>query len=92
MAWTCTRCSRSWPSATSTKSRSRPGATLCGALFRDGLVDELLLYVAPVLLGDKGRPLLGGLGINLMSDRHSLELVDSRQVGPDLRLLLRPVR
>jgi hypothetical protein len=36
--------------------------------------------------------LLGGLGINLMSDRHNLELVDSRQVGPDLRQLLRPVR
>ena len=68
------------------------GATLCGALFRDGLVDELLLYIAPVLLGDKGRPLLGGLGINLMSDRHNLELFDTRQVGPDLRLLLRPVR
>ncbi len=68
------------------------GATLCGALFRDGLVDELLLYIAPVLLGDKGRPLLGGLGINLMSDRHNLDLIDTRQVGPDLRLLLRPVR
>ena len=68
------------------------GATLCGALFRDGLVDELLLYIAPVLLGDKGRPLLAGLGINLMSDRHNLELIDSRQIGPDLRLLLRPVR
>ncbi len=68
------------------------GATLSGALFRDGLVDELLLYVAPVLLGDKGRPLLAGLGINVMSDRHNLRLVDSRQLGPDLRLLLRPER
>jgi diaminohydroxyphosphoribosylaminopyrimidine deaminase/5-amino-6-(5-phosphoribosylamino)uracil reductase len=68
------------------------GATLCGALFRDGLVDELLLYVAPVLLGDKGRPLLAGLGINLMSDRHNLRLIDTRQLGPDLRLLLRPER
>ena len=66
------------------------GATLSGALFRDGLVDELLLYIAPVLLGDKGRPLLAGLGINLMSDRHNLRLIDTRQLGPDLRLLLRP--
>jgi diaminohydroxyphosphoribosylaminopyrimidine deaminase/5-amino-6-(5-phosphoribosylamino)uracil reductase len=68
------------------------GATLCGALLRDGLVDEILLYVAPVLLGDKGRPLFAGLGINLMADRIGLEVVDSRQVGPDLRLLLRPAR
>ena len=68
------------------------GPTLSGALFRDGLVDELLLYIAPVLLGDKGRPLLGGLGIHLMADRVPLRLVEQRQVGPDLRLLLRPER
>jgi diaminohydroxyphosphoribosylaminopyrimidine deaminase/5-amino-6-(5-phosphoribosylamino)uracil reductase len=68
------------------------GPTLSGALFRDGLVDELLLYVAPVLLGDKGRPLLGGLGIHLMTDRLGLKLIEQRQVGPDLRLLLRPER
>jgi diaminohydroxyphosphoribosylaminopyrimidine deaminase / 5-amino-6-(5-phosphoribosylamino)uracil reductase len=66
------------------------GPTLSGALFRDGLVDELLLYVAPVLLGDKGRPLLGGLGIHRIADRMGLRLVEQRQVGPDLRLLLRP--
>jgi len=66
------------------------GATLCGALLCAGLVDELLLYIAPVLLGDRGRPLFAGLGINVMADRHGLQLVDSRQVGPDLRLLLRP--
>ncbi|CAN5307308.1 bifunctional diaminohydroxyphosphoribosylaminopyrimidine deaminase/5-amino-6-(5-phosphoribosylamino)uracil reductase RibD [soil metagenome] len=68
------------------------GATLCGALLRDGLVDELLLYLAPVLLGDKGRPLFAGLGINLMADRLGLDVVDQRQVGTDMRLLLRPVR
>ena len=66
------------------------GASLCGALLRDGLVDELLLYIAPVLLGDQGLPLFAGLGVNAMADRHALAIVDSRQVGPDLRLLLRP--
>jgi len=66
------------------------GATLCGALLRDGLIDELLLYVAPVLLGDQGRPLFSGVGVHLMAERHGLTLIDSRQVGPDLRLLLRP--
>ena len=34
------------------------GPTLCGALFAAGLADELLLYVAPLLLGDSARPLL----------------------------------
>ena len=39
------------------------GATLAGALLTAGLVDELLLYVAPVLLGDDARPLFAGLRI-----------------------------
>jgi diaminohydroxyphosphoribosylaminopyrimidine deaminase/5-amino-6-(5-phosphoribosylamino)uracil reductase len=66
------------------------GATLSGALLRAGLVDELLLYIAPVLLGDHGRPLFASLGIESVADRLGLRLVESRQVGPDLRLLLRP--
>src|ERR1700761_9442644 len=35
------------------------GPNLCGSLFTAGLVDELLLYIAPVLLGDNAQPLLG---------------------------------
>jgi len=66
------------------------GATLSGALLQAGLVDELLLYIAPVLLGDRGRPLFANLGIEAVADRLAMRVVESRQVGPDLRLLLRP--
>lgn len=65
------------------------GATLCGALLAGGWVDELLLYQAPTLLGEQGRPLLAGLGIHAMEQQRRLRLVDQRQVGNDLRLLLR---
>ncbi|MEO7325869.1 MAG: bifunctional diaminohydroxyphosphoribosylaminopyrimidine deaminase/5-amino-6-(5-phosphoribosylamino)uracil reductase RibD [Dokdonella sp.] len=65
------------------------GPTLCGALFAAGLVDELLLYVAPVLLGDSARPLLSLPAISEMSARWKLRQVDQRQVGEDIRLLLR---
>lgn len=65
------------------------GATLAGALLGADLVDELLLYVAPVLLGAEARPLFAGLGIHDMAQRLSLTLVDSRRIGDDLRLLLR---
>lgn len=64
------------------------GATLSGALMAAGLVDELLVYIAPVLLGDRGRPLLAGLTPATMAERIGLKLLETRQVGPDLRLLL----
>lgn len=66
------------------------GATLAGALLAQELVDELLLYVAPVLLGDTARPLLHLPPLARMTDRHALHTVDRRQIGDDMRLLLRP--
>lgn len=66
------------------------GATLAGSLLRAGLVDELLLYIAPVLLGEHGRPLFGGVDPLSMAERIGFRLVETRQVGPDLRLLLQP--
>lgn len=65
------------------------GATLAGAFLKAGLVDELLVYIAPVLLGERARPMFDGLGIEHMADRHHLDLLETRHVGPDLRLLLR---
>lgn len=67
------------------------GATLAGAFLAAGLVDELLLYVAPVLLGAQARPLFDGLDIAQMSERHELRLVETLRIGDDLRLLLHPV-
>jgi diaminohydroxyphosphoribosylaminopyrimidine deaminase/5-amino-6-(5-phosphoribosylamino)uracil reductase len=66
------------------------GPTLCGALFAAGLVDELLLYVAPLLLGDSGRALLHLPGIADMAQRWQLQILDQRQIGADWRLRLRP--
>lgn len=67
------------------------GATLAGAFIAAGLADEILLYVAPVLLGDQARPLFGGLGIQDMQQRANLKIVDARVIGQDQRLLLQPV-
>lgn len=66
------------------------GPTLCGALMTQGLVDELLLYVAPVLLGDSARPLLTLPNLSDMKARWNLKTVDQRMLGQDWRLLLRP--
>jgi diaminohydroxyphosphoribosylaminopyrimidine deaminase/5-amino-6-(5-phosphoribosylamino)uracil reductase len=66
------------------------GPSLCGSLFAAGLVDELLLYIAPVLLGDSARPLLGLPALGDMAARWKLRTLDRRVLGDDLRLQLRP--
>lgn len=66
------------------------GPTLCGSLFEQNLVDELLLYVAPMVLGDNARPLLALPPLSDMTARRHLRVVEQRRVGNDWRLLLRP--
>ena len=66
------------------------GATLAGAFLAAGLVDELLLYVAPVILGDNARPMFEGLPIDTMAERLSMSIVETRRIGEDVRLLLQP--
>jgi diaminohydroxyphosphoribosylaminopyrimidine deaminase/5-amino-6-(5-phosphoribosylamino)uracil reductase len=60
-------------------------------LFAAGFVDELLLYVAPVLLGDTARPLLALPTLADMASPWSLRMLDQRTVGSEQRLVLRPV-
>lgn len=66
------------------------GAKLSGALLAKGLVDEVLVYVAPVLLGEAARPLFAGLDVGTMAQRRHLDLIESTRIGDDLRLQLRP--
>jgi diaminohydroxyphosphoribosylaminopyrimidine deaminase / 5-amino-6-(5-phosphoribosylamino)uracil reductase len=66
------------------------GATLAGAFLRARLVDELLLYIAPVLLGERARPLFDGLDIGQMAERLQLRIVETVRIGGDLRVLLQP--
>ena len=66
------------------------GPTLAGALLGAGLVDELILYLAPHLMGDAGRGLFHLPGIRSMAERIALTLTDVRAVGSDWRLTARP--
>jgi len=65
------------------------GPRLSGALLRAGLVDELLLYSAPKLLGDGARS-LAELAVPRLADATPWRLVDCCELGGDLRLRLRP--
>lgn len=62
------------------------GATLSGAMLRQGLVDELIVYMAPVLMGNSARGLFNLPGLENMEDRIQLEIRDVRAVGSDWRI------
>jgi len=66
------------------------GARLCGALAAAGFMDELLLYQAPLVLGDDARPLLRLPVFDRIEDAPHLRVHEMRQVGDDVRFLLRP--
>ena len=64
------------------------GPTLTGAFLRETLWDEVVVYLAPKLLGADALP-LARLGVDRLADALRGEVVDARGVGPDLRVLLR---
>lgn len=66
------------------------GATLNGALLQAGLVDEWVAYQAPLVLGHEARGLFDLPAMTDMAGRRGFRLLDARQLGPDLRLTLRP--
>ncbi len=68
------------------------GATLSTAFIQAGLVDELIVYIAPKLLGSDARSMLNIAGIESMSDSLDFEIVDLRQIDGDIRVVLKPVR
>ena len=67
------------------------GERLNGALLEARLVDELLIYLAPCLIGDTARGMFGIPPLAALNDKHALSIRDIRRVGNDLRLLARPV-
>lgn len=67
------------------------GATLCGALLSAGLVDEILLYQAPCLLGLGAAPAFAIGPLESVSEGSHLETLESVKIGADWRIRLRPV-
>ena len=65
------------------------GPTVAAAFLRAGLVDEIVAYLAPALLGD-GAPAVGGLGIGSIDGIRRFGLSEVTRLGDDLRLRLRP--
>jgi diaminohydroxyphosphoribosylaminopyrimidine deaminase/5-amino-6-(5-phosphoribosylamino)uracil reductase len=65
------------------------GPTVAAAFLEAGLVDEVVAYVAPMLLGS-GRSAVGDLGITTMADALHLYVGDVTVLGDNVRLTMRP--
>lgn len=67
------------------------GPELSGALLAAGLIDELIVYLAPRILGDTARGMFSLDPLTGLDQCVNLELTELRRLGPDLRLILRPL-
>jgi diaminohydroxyphosphoribosylaminopyrimidine deaminase/5-amino-6-(5-phosphoribosylamino)uracil reductase len=66
------------------------GSGLNGALLDLNLIDELLMYYAPLLLGDAAKGMFSMAALTEMRQRKPLEILDIRQVGRDIRVRAKP--
>ena len=63
------------------------GAQLNGALLEAGLIDELIVYMAPHLLGDTARGMFAIPALADMQARRELQLTDLRRIGGNIRMI-----
>lgn len=68
------------------------GATVHGALVREGLADEVVVYMGGAALGDGGHPVLAGLPVPSLDAAPRWRLVDVARLGDDARFVWRVPR
>ncbi|NOQ70299.1 MAG: bifunctional diaminohydroxyphosphoribosylaminopyrimidine deaminase/5-amino-6-(5-phosphoribosylamino)uracil reductase RibD [Gammaproteobacteria bacterium] len=66
------------------------GSILCGALLKNALVDEIIIYMAPHIMGDNAKGLFHLPELEKMKDRVSLKVKDMRSIGDDIRIIVLP--
>ena len=67
------------------------GSRLSGVFLKAGLVDELLFYIAPCVLGSDARGWFDDLNLTSLDQKIGLVFQDVRMIGADLRIMARPV-
>lgn len=68
------------------------GSVLNGALVTAGLIDEIIFYFAPSLLGSSAQAMLTLPGMTDLSEKYSLQITDIRKIGTDVRMMARFVK
>ena len=67
------------------------GSVLCGSLLKEKLVDEIVIYMAPTIMGANAKGLFALPELTAMKDKINLSINDFRKVGKDIRLTISPV-
>jgi diaminohydroxyphosphoribosylaminopyrimidine deaminase/5-amino-6-(5-phosphoribosylamino)uracil reductase len=68
------------------------GGKLHGAFVTEARADRLVTYVAPVVLGERGRAVLAHAGPDTLADAGRWRVLDVTPIGPDLRITYAPIR
>ncbi|AMA64821.1 Riboflavin biosynthesis protein RibD [Candidatus Arsenophonus lipoptenae] len=68
------------------------GPTLASALLKLDLIDELIIYISPKILGEKARELINIPELKKLKDAPKFKFINIKLLGPDLRVKLRPLR
>ena len=66
------------------------GAKLSGSMLAHGLIDELVVYQAPIILGSGAVDMMDTPAISNMNDRYKMDLVDFRRFDEDWRFIFKP--
>ncbi len=66
------------------------GPTLSGALLSAGLVDELVIYQAPHMMGSETRGMIATPGLTTLAGRIELDIIASGMIGNDMKITARP--
>tara|TARA_B100000686_G_C16796784_1_gene983003 strand:+ start:1085 stop:2170 length:1086 start_codon:yes stop_codon:yes gene_type:complete len=67
------------------------GSKLNGALIKAELIDELIIYLAPHLIGSTGLGMLQLSELSNLSEKYNLKIQDLRMVGKDIRIIARAI-
>ncbi|MCK5359498.1 MAG: RibD family protein, partial [Gammaproteobacteria bacterium] len=66
------------------------GSVVCGSLLSNQLVDEIVLYMAPLVMGSSAKGLFDLPGLDTMAQRIHMSVKDIRAVGHDWRITVQP--
>ena len=69
--------------------RDRSGPRMNGALLESDLIDELIIYMSPCILGKDAIDMFAFPAIEKLSDRYSFVVRDLKTIGTDMKLILR---